>query len=207
MYLETTGNHAMMRMNTDDSQSGRGFFLKYSIKCNRTINADSGVIESPNFPNDYPHNTDCAWTIVVSRGNKISYQFSHFHLENDNQFHNETNDHICKYDYVEISQDSEERNYEPKLKCNSILRSKLCWHLPVFFSRLQRCTGCKNKLRQLRDHSVSHRYFRCWFWLPNGMVCRRVRRPADSSRGNVDLAQLSQKIQPPGESLGLTFLN
>lgn len=110
MHLETAGNHAMMRLNTDDSQSGRGFFLKYSIKCNRTIRADSGVIESPNFPHDYPHNSDCAWTIIVSKGNKISYQFSHFHLENDNQFHNVTNDHICKYDYVEItSKDSEDR--------------------------------------------------------------------------------------------------
>lgn len=112
MHLETTGNHALIRMNTDDSHSGRGFYLKYSIHCNRTIRMDSGVIESPNFPNDYPNNIDCAWTIVVSRNNKINIQFSHFHLENDNQFHNETNDHVCKYDYVEITDIDFERKIE-----------------------------------------------------------------------------------------------
>lgn len=102
MHLETSGNHALIRMNTDDSHASRGFFLKYSVHCNRTIHMDSGVIESPNFPNDYPNNLDCAWTIVVSNGNKINMQFSHFFVENDNIFHNETNEHVCKYDYVEI---------------------------------------------------------------------------------------------------------
>lgn len=67
MHLETAGNHALIRMNTDDSHSGRGFYLKYSIKCNRTIQVDSGVIETPNFPNDYPNNLDCAWTIKGKR--------------------------------------------------------------------------------------------------------------------------------------------
>lgn len=122
MHLETTGNHALIRMNTDDSQAGRGFFLKYSIHCNRTIQMDSGVIESPNFPSDYSNNIDCAWTIVVSKGNKINMQFSHFHLENDNQVHNETNEHICKYDYLEISEVDFESKSEKsqKLKyCNS----------------------------------------------------------------------------------------
>lgn len=103
MHLETIGNHALIRMSTDDTNAGRGFFLKYSTTCNRTIYMDSGVIESPNFPNNYPNNLDCAWTIVVSKGNKINMQFSHFYMENDNRFHNETNEHICKYDFLEIS--------------------------------------------------------------------------------------------------------
>ena len=95
MHIETNENHALIRMNTDDSHAGRGFFLKYSIKCNRTIQLDAGVIESPNFPNDYPNNLDCKWRIVVSKGNKINMQFSHFYLENDNLFQNETNVRIC----------------------------------------------------------------------------------------------------------------
>lgn len=122
MHLVTVGNHALIRMNTDDTHAGRGFFLKYSILCNRTIHMDSGVIESPNFPNDYSNNIDCAWTIVVSKGNRINIQFSHFYLENDNQFHNETNEHICKYDYVEIADIDFERKTEKGQKvkyCNS----------------------------------------------------------------------------------------
>lgn len=121
MHLETISNHALIRMNTDDSHSGRGFFLKYSSKCNRTINLDSGVIESPNFPNDYPSNLDCAWTIVVSKGNKINMQFSHFYLENDNMFNNGTTEHVCKYDYIEIYDlDNESKDEKsPRIKyCN-----------------------------------------------------------------------------------------
>lgn len=102
MSIETSGNHAMIRMSTDDSHAGRGFSIKYSTKCNRTIYADSGAIESPNFPEDYGNNIDCAWTIKVSKGNRVNMQFSHFALENDNVYHNETNEHVCKYDFVNI---------------------------------------------------------------------------------------------------------
>lgn len=122
-FLETTGNHALLRMQSDESHSGRGFNIKYSTQCNRTIHMDSGVIESPNFPNDYPNNLDCSWTIVVSRGNRIRVQFSHFFLENDNQFHNDTNEHICKYDFlelVEVNFEEESQETGPKIPfCNS----------------------------------------------------------------------------------------
>lgn len=104
MHLETTGNHAYIRMNTDDSHSGRGFSLKYSINCNRTIFADSGVIESPNFPNDYPNNLNCSWTVFVNRGNVINMEFSHFNFENAMQYHNETGAQVCTFDYLEITE-------------------------------------------------------------------------------------------------------
>jgi cubilin len=123
MHIETSSNHVMIRMNTDESHSGRGFNIKYSANCNRTIEADSGVIESPNFPEDYPNNLDCAWTIKVSKGNIVNMQFSHFHLENDNLYHNETKEHICKFDYVTIydydSQANEKKTQTLKTYCNN----------------------------------------------------------------------------------------
>lgn len=92
--IVTSGNHALLRMVSDVTMAGRGFFLRYSINCNRTIDADSGVIESSNFPGDYPGKIDCFWTIVVPRGNRINYQFSHMHLE--------PRDLECKHDWIEI---------------------------------------------------------------------------------------------------------
>jgi cubilin len=120
MHIETTSNHAMIRMNTDESHSGRGFHIKYSANCNRTIEADTGIIESPNFPEDYPNNLDCAWTIKVSRGNRVNMQFSHFEIENDNIFHNGTKDHDCKYDFVTIYDYDYESNDKKSQKsyCN-----------------------------------------------------------------------------------------
>jgi cubilin len=91
MHLTTTDNHAFIRMNTDDSTANRGFNLKYKTLCNRTIEMNSGVIESPNFPNQYPHDYDCSWTIVVPKGNQINMQFSHFELENEGKSNNDTN--------------------------------------------------------------------------------------------------------------------
>lgn len=83
MNLVSSNNHAFIRMNTDESHANRGFYLKYKTNCNRTITDTSGIIESPNFPESYPGNSDCAWTIVVPKGNQIHMQFSHFEMENE----------------------------------------------------------------------------------------------------------------------------
>lgn len=91
MYIATSDNHAALIMNTDDSTANRGFNLKYKTICNRTIELNSGVLESPNFPGNYPHDMDCAWKIVVPKGNRITLHFSHFGIENENKFNNETN--------------------------------------------------------------------------------------------------------------------
>ena len=107
MLLETTGNHAYIRMKSDDSNQGRGFSLKYSMNCNRSIFANSGIIESPNFPNNYPNNLNCSWTVFVNRGNKINMEFSHFDLENVNKYHNETGEHECRLDYLDITEINE----------------------------------------------------------------------------------------------------
>lgn len=66
--------------------------------CNRTIRGLQGVIESPNFPNNYPPNIKCLWNIVVPMGNKINISFSHFDLENSKKYNNS-----CYTDYVEVS--------------------------------------------------------------------------------------------------------
>lgn len=111
-------------MSSDDSHGGRGFFLKYSINCNRTILNGEGIVESPNFPDDYPNRLDCSWIIAVTRGNRLNMQFSHFYLENSNRFHNETNEHICDYDYLEIS------DFDFETKKETQQKSKYCNHAP-----------------------------------------------------------------------------
>lgn len=55
-------------------------YLLYT-ECNDNITGYSGVIESPNFPNDYPGGYNCTWKITVPKGNKINITFSHFWLE------------------------------------------------------------------------------------------------------------------------------
>ena len=56
----------------------------------------TGMIESLNYPNDYPHYAQCSWTIQAYMGNTISYSFTAFDLEDV--------DGACEYyDYVKVN--------------------------------------------------------------------------------------------------------
>ena len=73
----------------------------YILDCNNVIDArdiHSGVIESPNFPDPYPHNRNCTWTIKAPKGNNVSTTFSHFQVEDPNHRGS------CAYDYVELNE-------------------------------------------------------------------------------------------------------
>lgn len=65
------------------------FFLIAEDACGGTMRGSSGVVSSPNFPNEYHNNADCTWTIVAEPGDTISLIFTDFHMEE-------------KYDYLEI---------------------------------------------------------------------------------------------------------
>lgn len=40
--------------------------------CNNVLTGLSGAISSPNFPDPYPHNRECAWTIAAPLGNAVN---------------------------------------------------------------------------------------------------------------------------------------
>ncbi|XP_065344562.1 cubilin [Cloeon dipterum] len=79
--IASNENSVTVIMATDASNAGRGFSLRYQSNCNNTLRGYRGVIESPNFPGDYPHNANCTWLIVAPPGNQINASFSHFALE------------------------------------------------------------------------------------------------------------------------------
>ena len=66
------------------------------IDC-RKVTGLSGVIESANFPDPYPHNRNCTWEIEVPKGNKINASFSHFEMEDP---HHSTGD--CLFDFLKM---------------------------------------------------------------------------------------------------------
>ena len=53
----------------------------------------TGMIESLNYPNDYPHYAQCSWTIQAYMGNTIGYSFTAFDLERSS---------TCSFDYVKV---------------------------------------------------------------------------------------------------------
>ena len=66
------------------------FFLCV-LACGGNLTSPSGTIQSPYFPNNYPHKKSCTWTITVPRGNAITLRFPVFDIEPS------TN---CIYDYI-----------------------------------------------------------------------------------------------------------
>ncbi|XP_051778188.1 mannan-binding lectin serine protease 1 isoform X1 [Erpetoichthys calabaricus] len=57
-----------------------------------------GSIQSPNFPDSYPRDSDISWNISVPDGFKIKLYFMHFDLEPS---------YLCEYDYVKIEAEQE----------------------------------------------------------------------------------------------------
>ncbi|XP_060075561.1 cubilin-like [Ylistrum balloti] len=86
-------NVLWIKYKTDFSVTGRGFYISYFTVCNSRLTSFSGVIESPNFPEPYPHNRNCTWIIETSLGNTVNAAFSHFDVETH---------HSCSWDYLQI---------------------------------------------------------------------------------------------------------
>ncbi|KAL1454456.1 hypothetical protein WDU94_010709 [Cyamophila willieti] len=79
-HIQSTSNVVLVRYQSTNNDD-KGFHLQYQTACNRTFTGYRGVIESINYPNNYPHKTECWWNITVPVGNQISLAFSDFGLE------------------------------------------------------------------------------------------------------------------------------
>lgn len=67
--------------------------------CSRNFTSPSGLIESPGFPDKYPHNLECSFIIVVPPSMDVTLTFLTFDLENDPL---PGGDGDCKYDWLEV---------------------------------------------------------------------------------------------------------
>ncbi|XP_050328157.1 cubilin homolog [Bactrocera neohumeralis] len=85
-----------IHFHSDNFINARGFQIHwavYSNGCGGNINADSGVIASPRYPNPYPHNAECDWHIQVPKGSSIHFTIEDLSIE---ELFN------CHYDFLEI---------------------------------------------------------------------------------------------------------
>lgn len=78
------------------------FWLRVSTTgsdCSRNFTSPSGLIESPGFPDKYPHNLECSFIIIVPPSMDVTLTFLTFDLENDPL---PGGDGDCKYDWLEV---------------------------------------------------------------------------------------------------------
>lgn len=66
-------------------------------ECQQVLSHVSGNFSSPNFPNIYPNNINCHWSITLAAGYRIKLFFPLMDLEDRNSLSDE-----CDYDSVAV---------------------------------------------------------------------------------------------------------
>nr|XP_046226989.1 cubilin [Scatophagus argus] len=93
--ISSSGNQLYIKLRTDSTVSTGGFLASYTSNCSMLISGQhKGVVESLNFPNNYPDDSYCRWTIQASSGNTVNYTFTAFQLEATSS--------NCNYDYIKL---------------------------------------------------------------------------------------------------------
>ncbi|XP_046374817.2 cubilin-like [Haliotis rufescens] len=98
--VQSSGQSMTVVFKSDNSVTGKGFRLKYTatsapLTCGSHLIASGSTqyLTSPGYPENYPINKDCVWTITTNLRN-IKIGVIDFHLEGS------TN---CKYDYLTLT--------------------------------------------------------------------------------------------------------
>lgn len=69
--------------------------LSFSAACGGELNAPSGTISSPNYPNLYPHSRVCRWELRVQAGRRLTLTILDLRLEGSGT--------SCAFDYLDVS--------------------------------------------------------------------------------------------------------
>ncbi|XP_054479791.1 neuropilin-2a isoform X2 [Anoplopoma fimbria] len=101
----SSGSSLQIRFVSDYAHQGAGFSLRYEIFktgsefCFRNFTSSSGMIDSPGFPDKYPHNLECSYMIIAPPHMDVTLTFLTFDLENDPLLVGEGD---CKYDWLDV---------------------------------------------------------------------------------------------------------
>ncbi|XP_029444624.1 cubilin [Rhinatrema bivittatum] len=94
--VETSDSFAYVKFVSDGFTNALGFRLQFNSsteECGGDLNAATGTLRSPNFPNLYPHNRVCEWRITVQEGRRVTLTINDLRIQEHQS---------CDYDYVAI---------------------------------------------------------------------------------------------------------
>lgn len=99
-YWNSTSNEVKVIFRTDGDGDGDGFVARWTENCGGVFQAtqETKTIVSPRYPNSYPKNADCKYSIRAKSNEAITVKFVDFELEDSTL--------TCKYDNVTISKSS-----------------------------------------------------------------------------------------------------
>ncbi|XP_048223975.1 LOW QUALITY PROTEIN: cubilin [Perognathus longimembris pacificus] len=107
--LRSVTNKVWIRFKTDTSIQRASFRAHYQIVCGGEFTGE-GIIHSPFYPNVYPGERTCRWTLYQPQGQIVILNFTDFHIGSSDN---------CSTDYVEIGPDPIMGSPENKKYCDS----------------------------------------------------------------------------------------
>ncbi|XP_062137785.1 cubilin homolog [Drosophila sulfurigaster albostrigata] len=94
--IPSFSNQIYLHFHTNDVNQARGFRLSWrtvASGCGGRLQSDTGVITSPNYPGQYPHELHCEWQLRAHLGSQLTITLDDMELEELNS---------CAYDYLSI---------------------------------------------------------------------------------------------------------
>ncbi|KAK3802337.1 hypothetical protein RRG08_010589, partial [Elysia crispata] len=81
--LTASGNVLHIEFYSNTRTSNLGFQAEWSAQedCGAALTGNTGTLQSPNYPNNYPSSAYCIWTITSDPGTQVQLRFSTFDLQ------------------------------------------------------------------------------------------------------------------------------
>lgn len=121
-------------------------FHSFLAGCGGTLFDNSGLLTSPGYPNNYPNNTHCEWTITAPSGRPLSVSFSVFSI-------NPPGD--CAHNYLILYNGPDASSPPFGTYCGTVSKTNVIRFSHVIFKHWQ----SQYRLRQKPKLQVSGFYF------------------------------------------------
>ncbi|XP_006766106.1 PREDICTED: cubilin, partial [Myotis davidii] len=102
--IRSGSNQLVVIFNSDHSVQNGGFYATWSahtLGCGGILHSDNGTIRSPHWPQNFPENSRCSWTVITHESNHLEISF-------DNNFLIPSGDGQCHYSFVKVWAGTEE---------------------------------------------------------------------------------------------------
>ena len=94
METVSSGSEMAIAFLTDDGNNRmEGRWDAVPGGCGAHFIKNEGSFTSPNYPEAYPHNSDCEWLLDTTPGNNVNLYFTDFYVEFNS---------ACRYDFVKV---------------------------------------------------------------------------------------------------------
>uniref|UniRef100_A0A8C3YL53 Cubilin n=1 Tax=Catagonus wagneri TaxID=51154 RepID=A0A8C3YL53_9CETA len=96
--IQSGSNQLVVIFNTDSSVQNGGFYATWVTEtsgCGGILHSDTGTIRSPHWPQNFPENSRCSWTV-------ITHPSKHLEINFDNNFLIPSGDGQCLNSFVKV---------------------------------------------------------------------------------------------------------